>query len=75
MANTLDPITKAATENLAVVADMKDFTKKLRRDFETNKESVNGQLSRLCTAHEMRQRIGQTEARQHKENRDLWNDI
>ena len=53
MAASLDPLTKTTTENLTVVADIKDKMKSLKRDFEFEQAYTKSALSKLALKTEL----------------------
>jgi hypothetical protein len=49
VSQSMDPLTKATTENLEVVINLKDQLKKLQRDFEFEQAYVKSTFAKMCT--------------------------
>ena len=75
VAASLDPLTKTTTENLSVVADIKDKMKSLKRDFEFEQAYTKSALSKLALKTELQSKVSMVEQRQHTENKELWSNI
>ena len=72
MAASLDPLTKTTTENLTVVAEIKDKMKSLKREFEFEQAYTKSALSKLALKTELQSKVSLVEQRQHAENKELW---